>query len=675
MSDNLGLQIGFSTSGDTNVLAVFDKISNSNKKLVADNKKSEDSIKQLTDKFEKLGETAKRAFEAFLVIEIVKNINEVAESIANATDRAQALGVSAESLAQFGFAAKLAGVDVGTVEDSLSKFAVRLGDLQSGNQEAIDSFKELGLSASSFAGKNLTQSYTLAAEATQKITDKNTQASAAQDVFGRSFSTALALARDGLSKNIALYDKLGVSLTESQREVTKQFVDSEDVLGTIYQGVKEKIVVNLAAPLAEMTEQLITFIQKSGGIDKVASNVSESILAIIQGTIDTFKVISNTLSFLIDKLNTLRNSSFINNTASAIADAASEAGGPRQDTFFSNLNAFGNDLFAGNVFNNPFANSFNPSAAFNDKNLYPDPFPFNPNGVNRSAQNLIASQSTGAFGSGNTPVFANDPDGFLKRTGANTASLAILPNIGKVFTDVTTSTNLLKGAFDKTKESTVGLGQAIAKSGDQITAAFKALESKNLTDAVNRIFAIVDKNQKGITITPEEYDKETQAGLDNIKNAGIIAQGYSFGKTGGAYNNQDELNNALSQYATNRQLNKPGELAPTTSPIFDKAAAELVKDLQNGLSGQAYEAALRNLTLQSNLDLQTGQGSLDQRVIEEIGKYAKSLGADKRQIDVGISVAPTKDFVVKVFTNADASPYIAGEVAGLAAQAAAIGAN
>jgi hypothetical protein len=638
MSDNLGLQIGFSAN-EGNILAVFDKISNANKKLVDDTKKAHSEVDNLGTKFENLGRTIVHAFEALAVLEVLNKFNEVAEGITKVTDRAKALGVSAESLEQLGFAAKLSGQDIGTVEDSLGKFSVKVGELLQGNKAVEESFKQVGLSASDLRGKSLTAQYEQVAIATQKISDKNLQAAAALPIFGRSFQSALALARDGLEKNIALYDKLNIGLTDEQRNATKTFTDSEKILGSIYDGLKEKIVANVSGPLAEMTNQLIDFIQKSGGIDKIAEDVGHKIVDIIKATIDTFNALKPGFVFLLDTLKTLVN------TAQGIFSSAKFT-----------ANTFSDNLSQGST----AAHRSKPS--FGDF-LY-DNYSLGKGGsVGQSVSNFIhpfdvAPQEFNDYdpNKGNKPANKFDP-----RVGITGASyIASIPNFKNntptgsttnPYDDVTAKIAGIAVSSDKATKALETFGTGITKSGDLITAAFKSLDGKDIGDAINRIFGII--NSKGVK-SQADYDAETKTGLEKY-----LAQGGT---------NTD-------QYNLNRQLSRPNDPVSTTSADFDKAAAQLIQNLKDGLSGQAFNSSIHNLALQSQVDLQSGTGSADQKVIEEITKFATSLGANKQQVQVGITVTPTKDFTIKWATDQDTQGVFLDLVNSYVANSARLGAK
>lgn len=99
-------------------------------------------------------------------------------------------GVSAQALAQLGFAAEQSGTNMATVESSIRRMQRAIGDANQGTQTAVESFEALGLTVSELQGLAPEEQFTMITERLGAIADPTLRAAAAMEVFGRS-GTAL----------------------------------------------------------------------------------------------------------------------------------------------------------------------------------------------------------------------------------------------------------------------------------------------------------------------------------------------------------------------------------------------------------------------------------------------------------------------------------------------------
>lgn len=609
--DSLGLLVEFQAKYDT-VTQGFNQIAKGTDQVIANNKKAETS-------FASLGKTASDGADTILnkwlglgvalsAAGLIEFFNKTAESINHLSETARGLGVNAQDFQKLSYGAQLGGVGVDELGDSLKKFNITLGQALSGNDDAIASFKNLGINVNDLRGKDLASQYATVTTAAAKMKDSNIAASNAMQIFGRNYTSALSLGRDGLQANIKEFDTLGVTLDSSQRDAVKSFEDSKTKLDTIFEGFTQKVVADTSPAFTALITGITNFIQASGGIDGLATNVGNKIVSIVQATIDTFTALKPGFEALLDILSTLVSSSeAVFNAARSFANTSSDiasqgntnahASNPSITDFLADLVGYGHNYTGNNASGLPNFYQHVPLANLITGVGNPSFDNYDPNSGTPGANGASYIPSIPGTNTSFTPGISSTTNPY-----SNTSATAAIASIATAASKSTTALNTF--------------GDAVQKSSDSITAGFKALDDKDKNSELQKIFGIVGTNQ-GAPL-PDQ----------------------------------------------------PGQ-------DFEKDAADLIQQLKaGGLSSNAFNSGVNLLRQDQQYNTSSGfstQG-FDQ-VIEEIQKYANSLGVQKQQVEVGITVTPTKDFAVKVFTNTDAAPYLAEAVAGVAAQAASTGAQ
>jgi hypothetical protein len=599
MADESTIVIEFKAKYDE-VTKGFNEVSKGSEKVHAETKKMEQGFGELGAK---VHEGANSILNEWLGLGIalsgvglVELFNRTAEGINHITDTAKGLGVSAQDFQALAYGAQLGGVGVDELGGSLKKFNITLGNALEGNQQAIDSFSSLGISVESLRGKSLADQYALVATAAGSLKDKNLAAAESAKIFGREYTSALRLGRDNITENIKEFDKLGATLSDTQREAVKAFDDSKIKLDTIFSGFAQKVVAQASPAFEKLIAGVSDFILASGGIDGVATTVGNKIVDIVQGTIDVFTALKPGFQFLLDTLNTLTVSaksifkeaqsftlSFsddLSNKTShykdpGVSDFLYDAGGGsgKEDGVIDHLKTVFDNIL------HPFDIA---PGAFNNNHLTDTDYP---NQKNPS----IADK----YGSGSNPY-------------ANSSAIVAVDAFAKAVEKATPE-------MGDTGEEIKKLGKSAKASSDAITAAFKTLDDKDKTTELNKVFGLVSANQ------------------------------------GGSLPDQPEQ-------------------------TFEKDAAELIQAIKDGnLSAQAYNAGLNNLREDKNYNTAAGFNTKGfDEVIAEIQKYSESLGKQTPQVDLTITVTPSKDFLTSITTTTNKNTFSTiGEIISSAASRSA----
>lgn len=567
MADELGLLVEFKAKYDQ-VENSFKKISDGNNNLLKQNNEVERSFNSVAQNL-KSGFTNAAAALAILGTALAVTstgifafVSKTDEGIDKITDMARGLGVAASDLQKLGYAASLGGVSIDGVGDSLKRFNINVGKALSGNKEAIESFRQLGLGVEDLRGKDLTSQFLLTATAASKLKDNNIAAAASSELFGRNYTQALSLGRDGISENVKGFEALGVTLTDAQRQASDAFGDAKIKLSTIWDGFLQKISANVSPALTGLTNQITDFIQASGGIDAVSTNVSNKLIAIINTSAEVFKSISSNVGVLIDKVSFLleKSKALINNTLNEDGIGAD----------ILNRFALVRDVLANGLSGNGF--TVDPTIVGNP--------------VNQAA--IVNSR-------------------FQAKQNQTPDAISVIPNFRELATSTqktTTSLDKLSETFQKTSDNLISTGLAT---------------NKGTTDRLAKVFDIINQRDPTNTGRPE---------------------------------------------------------APSSD--FEQWSADLIQSLQNGdiASGEGFNMQLSNLQRLKMANEANGFNTGGQQgVIDEIKKYADTLGIKPQQIEIALTIGASGDFVAKMAQSSAVKVVIHNEVSDMVANAAHLGAH
>ena len=171
--------------------------------------------------------------------------------------------IAVEELSALGYAAKISGADLDTVEKSLRFLAQGMGDMQKGVGEAKDAFEELDISVVNTEG-NLRPTMDVLKEAATKLaamTDETKQISLATDIFGSRYGTQLLpMLKEGGAGIEALMEKakaLGIVMSTEAAEDAAEFNDRITDLKESVGAIGRDIGSILIPPLIKFSEKAI----------------------------------------------------------------------------------------------------------------------------------------------------------------------------------------------------------------------------------------------------------------------------------------------------------------------------------------------------------------------------------------------------------------------------------
>jgi hypothetical protein len=153
-------------------------------------------------------------------------------------------GVSAEALAQLGYAAKQSGTDLEGVEGAIRKMQKFMGAAETGTKEARTELHRLGLSVADLKSLAPEQQFETIGAKIAGIVDPTARAAAAMKIFGKTGTTILPLL-DNLDK-VAEARRLGIGPSQQEVKLAHELFIGFSSLS----GVADSLARSLGAALA-----------------------------------------------------------------------------------------------------------------------------------------------------------------------------------------------------------------------------------------------------------------------------------------------------------------------------------------------------------------------------------------------------------------------------------------
>jgi hypothetical protein len=209
-------------------------------------------------------------------------------------DISQRTGVSIEAISALGYAAKLTGSDLATLEKGFVGLAKFNAALAKDSKEAKAVLDELGIDKSAFSGASLEQQVGMIAEGLKRVPDGATRATLAMKLFGKAGVSLLPMLKDGkagLDKLFAEAERVGAIVSTEAVGKTAALGDAWDRLGMVWDAVAVHAGAALADTLISVIDSVTSVV---GGINQFIKNnqalvvglfVVGGVLAAVVGTL------------------------------------------------------------------------------------------------------------------------------------------------------------------------------------------------------------------------------------------------------------------------------------------------------------------------------------------------------------------------------------------------------
>jgi hypothetical protein len=201
------------------------------------------------------------------LVALAKNFADAGSAV---DDMAQRTGMSAEAVSSLGYAAKLSGTDIGTLEKGVRKMQMGIADAAAGVPGAADKFAALGLSVADLQKMSPDEQFIAIADKLSLIQDPALKSAAAMEYFGKAGADLVPMLSGGAEEIRKLQQDaadLGQTMSGEDAAAAAKLGDVFDRLFGVIGGLQTRIGSALAPLLTAVGEKIIS----------VVSNVSKFI--------------------------------------------------------------------------------------------------------------------------------------------------------------------------------------------------------------------------------------------------------------------------------------------------------------------------------------------------------------------------------------------------------------
>lgn len=194
----------------------------------------------------------------------------------------QRLGISAEALSGWGYAAKQTGTDIDTLGKGMLRLSKNMAAALDPKSQQSGLFAALGVDVKDAQGKLRSLESVLPdiADGFKALNNETLEASLAQEVFGKSGAELLEFLNqgsDGLNLMRERARDLGIELDQNTLTAADAFNDTVGDLQAATQGFFTQLSAELLPALTEFTRALVDVVKDGSAADEVARTLADAI--------------------------------------------------------------------------------------------------------------------------------------------------------------------------------------------------------------------------------------------------------------------------------------------------------------------------------------------------------------------------------------------------------------
>lgn len=217
-----------------------------------------------------------------------------AAAVDSQNELATALHTSYNSLTNLGLIGKIVGVDMATMNQSVTKLNDSIADLaRGGTGDAAKKLRELGFSADQLSGLDADQRIATIAERIKDIVPASQQAAYAVDILGKTAGQALLQIDSKMIEDAATQaERFGVALSGYETTQIAQIADSMDTINLAMDGIGNSVALSMAPIFAETAKQITGAADSMEGFRNVGLAVRAVLVNIVALVADVADVIT-----------------------------------------------------------------------------------------------------------------------------------------------------------------------------------------------------------------------------------------------------------------------------------------------------------------------------------------------------------------------------------------------
>ncbi len=231
-------------------------------------------------------ETVMKTIAGYWAVQALQNfVTNTANAMAEVGKTAEYLGITTEALQELQYAAEKSGVSVDALNDAIKEIQVRATDAKSGQGEAAEAFKMLGLSSTDAAGRirEPLELLDAVADGLKALPSHSERIWIADAIFGDEGSMVLKMLKEGsLGLRNMRQEARALGLTLGSDSIAKaaRFNQALAKFKNLASGIGRAIVENLLPPLSWLMERCAALSFAFNQMDSKASLVRVTLLSL-----------------------------------------------------------------------------------------------------------------------------------------------------------------------------------------------------------------------------------------------------------------------------------------------------------------------------------------------------------------------------------------------------------
>lgn len=233
-------------------------------------------------------------------------VNATADQASAADEMAQKLGLSAEAVQEFAYAAKTNGTDVNAVASGMTKLTLAAKNAVAGNDKAAKAFKQVGLNAKDVASGNLSldQSLMQIADRIAAMEDGPEKLALSIALLGKGGGTLIPMLNqgaDGLARLRKEAADSGYVISNAASTALADFGDETDKLKMQIDGLRNQAIVAILPMLKDLVAELQAFF-KANRAEIVASlaTAMQALLIVARAVLLVFRGVTAVIGFFAE---------------------------------------------------------------------------------------------------------------------------------------------------------------------------------------------------------------------------------------------------------------------------------------------------------------------------------------------------------------------------------------
>ncbi len=278
-----------------------------------DMQRAQKSVDRAFKEMKRSAATINKELGAALSVGIAAAVGGVAYAVKSAVDEmdrmnkvSQKIGVTTEALSALEYAAKLADVEAGQLQASITKLSKAQADAAQGGKKQVELFRLLGVEFANTDGtlRKADQVFVDVAERFSTMRDGAEKTALAVQLFGKAGAALIPLLNGGAQGIRAATDELnefgGVVSTEAAR-AAEEFNDQLSRLGQVGKGAGVELATYMLPTLNDLATEVLTLAKDPAFKSDMAQairTIGEAAIAASRGIV-TF---ANNVGFLADEV-------------------------------------------------------------------------------------------------------------------------------------------------------------------------------------------------------------------------------------------------------------------------------------------------------------------------------------------------------------------------------------